>query len=325
MLPHALEVDVDGEITRIQAGWLLNLSADEFYKWIIEAVSTLLRNRAGSDREAHDPDLWHLRRGFRPVREVGRGTGAPWIEGWPQFQEEGVRLLAAFEGVTLLSLRGLAIQPIATPGFVGVIDLATGSPDVSRRRAIRGDVTDVVERARAGVRKQVVENLNTLGSEGLVIEKLEFVATCVRLYQREVILDSSLRWISLLKLPGEVELVSCAALLDRLTRARSLFVAFGTGPWTAMKKWVALGSQPLESETAVVLDGSPGDRLGYHSGSEEKVGTLMTLWPDCAQAALFGTMLRLTAEAWQVSLEDLCGQDGWRHSGSVLWGRLARP
>lgn len=326
MLPHALEVDVDGEITRIQAGWLLHLGADEFYAWIVQAVSTLLRNRADSEREAaRDPEFWHLRRVSRSGRELGRDTGTPWIQSWPQYQEEGVRLLAAFEGVTLLSLRGLAIQHIATPGFVGVIDLPIGSPDVSRRRVMRGDVTDVIERARAGVREQVVENLNALGSEGLVIEKLDFIATCVRLYQREVILDSSLRWISLLKLPGEVELVSCAALLERLTRARSLFLAFGTGPWTAMKKWVALGSRPMESETAVVLDDSPGDRLRYHSGSEEKVGTLTTLWPDCAQAALFGTILRLTAEAWQVSLEDLCGQDGWRHAGSVLWGRLTRP
>jgi hypothetical protein len=251
--------------------------------------------------------------------------GATWVKGWPQFQEGGVRLLAAFEGITLLSLRGLAIQPIATPGFVGVIDLEAGAPDVSRHRAIRGDVSDVLQRARLAVREQVVDNLNAVESEGLIIEKHEFIARCVRLYERQVILDSSLRWISCLKLPGEVELISCAALLDRITRSRSLFVARGTGPWTAMKRWVAFGSQPIESEPAVVLDDSPSDRLGYHSGSEERIGPLVALWPNCAQADLFGTILRVAAEAWQISLEDLCNQDGWRHAGSALWGRLTRP
>lgn len=325
MLPHAVEVDVDGQLTSIPAGWVHGLDVEELYRWTLQAVSTLLRNRAGRDRETADPELWHLRRGFHAGWAVGPDRGTRWTEYRPQYREKGVRLLAAFEGFTLLSLRGLAIQPIATPGFVGVIDLESATPDVSRRRAISADVTDVLERANAATRPQVVENLNALGREGLLIDKLGFLATCVGLYGRQTILDASLPWISLLKLPGEVELVSCAALLERLTKSASLFVAFGTGPWTAMKRWVALDSQPRKPEPAVVLDDSPGDRLGYHSGSDEKVGTLLDLWPGCADAPLFGTILQLAAEAWQVSVEDLSIQEGWRHSGSVLWGRLTRP
>ena len=324
MLPHPLEVEVDGEVTRVPVGWLLGLDSDEFHQWTVRAVAALLRNRAGTDRENDDPDSWLLRRWLRPLwggREFSRFT---WVEAWPQFTERGVRLLAGLEGVTLLSLRGLAVQPITTPGFVGVIDLEVGTPDVSRRRAINADVSGVLERARTGVREQVVENLNALGREGLVIEKQEFIASCVRLYGRRVILNSSLRWISLLKLPGEVELVDSATLLERLTRVRSLFLAFGTGPWTAMKRWNALGTETDEPGLAVVMDDSHGDRVGYHGGSDEKIGTLLELWPDCASAALFGTILELAAEAWQSGTQSLCEQDGWRHSGSVLWGRLVR-
>jgi hypothetical protein len=324
MLPHSLEVDVDGKVSSIPAGWLLRLNADEFYDWIVPSVTTLLRNRAGSGREAHDPDLWHFRRHLRSMWGAGTDKGRPWLDGWPEYQETGVRLLAGFDGVTVLSLRGLAVQPIATPGFVGVIDLESGTPDVSRRQVIRGDVTDVLQRATVGVRTRVVENLNTLSRDGLIIERHEFLANCVRLYGRPVILESSLRWISLLKLPGEVELVSCALLLERIRRAPSLFVAFGTGPWTAMKKWVVSGSNPVESEPAIVLEETSLDRLRYQSGSDEKVGTLGALWPNCPDTALFGTILQLVAEAWQIGPEDLCAQDGWRHSGSTLWGRFTR-
>lgn len=325
MLSHALEVDVDGQVTTIPAGWLQQLDAEEFCKWTIQAVSILLRNRGGRHRVGPDFELWHPRwgPGERWVGITERGTR--WAKGWPQFQEGRVRLLASFEGFTLLSLRGLAIQPIATPGFVGVIDLESATPDVSRRRAINADVTDVLTRANAATRPQIVENLNALGGQGLLIDKLGFLATCVDIYGRQTILEASVPWISLLKLPGEVELVSCAALLERLTKSASLFVAYGTGPWTAMKRWVALHSQPMKAEPAIVLDDSPQDRLGYHGGSEEKIGRLSDLWPQCADTPLFGTILRLAAEAWQVSLEQLSGQDGWRHAGSVLWGRLSRP
>jgi hypothetical protein len=321
MLSHSLEVDVDGQVTPIPAGWVQQLDAEDFHRWSLEAVNTLHRNRAGRDRETPDLEWRYLLTRLRG----GLDRVTSWTKCTPEFQERGVRLLADFEGVTLLSLRGLAIQPIATPGFVGVIDLQSATPDVSRRRAIRADVTDVLERAKAATRPQVVENLNALAGEGLLIDKLGFLATCVSLYGRETVLEASLPWISFLKLPGEVELVSCAVLLERLTRSASLFVAFGTGPWTAMKRWVALDSQPKKPEPAVVLDDSPGERLDYHSGSDEKVGTLLDLWPECADAPLFGTILRLAAEAWQVSLEDLSRQDGWRHSGSTLWGRLIRP
>ena len=144
---------------------------------------------------------------------------------------------------------------------------------------------------------------------------------CSSLYGRQTILEASLPWISLLKLPGEVELVSCATLRESLTKSESLFVAFGTGPWTAMRRSGFADPPPMKAEPAVVIGDSPQERLGYHSGSEEKVGTLLDLWPRCADTPLIGTILRVAAEAWQVSLEDLSGQGGWRH----LWIDIVGP
>ena len=205
-----------------------------------------------------------------------------------------------------------------------MIDLESATPDVSRRQALNADVGDVLNRAKAATRVQIVENLNAIAGDGLLIDKLGFIEACVDLYGRRTLLDASLPWISLLKLPGEVQLVSCAALLERLTQTGSLFVAYGAGPWTAMKRWVAFPPQPIQNEPAIVLDDTPRSHLGYHSGTDERIGRLSDLWEQCADAPLFGTILRLAAEAWQVSLEELIDQEGWHHSGSVLWGRMSR-
>jgi len=75
----------------------------------------------------------------------------------------------------------------------------------------------------------------------------------------------------------------------------------------------------------LVLDDVPADMLSYHGGTEEKIGTLSELWPECVEASLFGIILQLSAEAWQVGLEDLTDQDEWHHKGNLLWGQLSRP
>lgn len=186
------------------------------------------------------------------------------------------------------------------------------------------DVSDVMQEAHATVHRQIVDNLNSLGEQGLLIDKSEYIASCVKTYGRETAIEASVPWINFLKLPGEVELVNCQTLRHRLRDCGTLYIAYGTGPWTAMRKWVSLDGGEVKGEPAVLVDATARDRVSYNSGSKEKIGRLQELWPACCDAALFGTVLRITAESWQVSLSTLASQDGWRHSGSMLWGRLLR-
>jgi hypothetical protein len=92
-----------------------------------------------------------------------------------------------------------------------------------------------------------------------------------------------------------------------------------------MKKWVSADRPSGREELAIVLDDVHGRGPGYHPGDEEKIGMLSDLWGACEDAPLFGTILRLAAEAWQGSVVDLITQDGWHHSGSFIWGRIRRP
>lgn len=332
MVPHAIEVDVDGELTTIPVGWLHRLGSDQFHKWILDAAATLARNRSRSNpgrqfREQVSEGLFLVDEvGYLLGRRRGEPAAKPWVCDWPEYRDASVRLLASFESTTLLCIRGLAVQPIKTPGYVGVIDLESAAPDVSRREVVDADVSSVLVRATTATTAQIVANLNALVTTGLMIDKTAFLSRCEQLYGRKAILDSSVPWISLLQLPGDVKLVCCATLLDDLTEVTSLFVAFGTGPWTAMKKWAATAGQPGNQEMAVVLDdeGVGHHGLGYHSGSEEKIGRLSDLWPKSEDVPLFGTLLRIAAEAWQARVEDLTAQDGWRQSGSTLWGRVRR-
>jgi hypothetical protein len=301
MVAHAFEIDIDGEITTIAEGWLQHLNVTDFYQWTLQALSIISRNRSDRERIIY-------RQNLLPLRFLDEKM---WPKVCPEYQTKNIRLLASGEGTSLLCSGGLAIQPIRTPGFIGVIDIDSLTLDVSRREAINTDVTKILMQAKIAIKPQIIENLNKFKDEGLLIDKLEFLRQCVKLYGRDTILEASIPWISLLKLPGEIQLLSCSALLERLAKSKSLFAAYGTGPWTAMRRWVGLSSQPSADELAVVLDDSHVSYLGYQSTDNEKIGSLVMLWPECDKDPLFGTILQLVAEAWQIDLDrSLIKMDG---------------
>ena len=81
----------------------------------------------------------------------------------------------------------------------------------------------------------------------------------------------------------------------------------------------------VTNELIIVLDGDhESDRPGYISGNEDKIGNLADLWPSCEKTELFGTILAVLAESWQIRVDQLTGQDGWLHNGNSLAGHLKR-
>ena len=318
-LPVSVDVEVGGEVTALPVGWLFKLSTEDFLLWTLNALSTLTRTR--DVREWSYP---RYRYHFSP-KDSQKESEEIWSQHRPEYSNGKVRLVACFESTSLLCLKGLALQPISTPGFVGVIDLESAIPDVSRQRAIAADIKALMEHVNRETRSQIVAHLDSLSGRGLLIEKLGFLDECVSVYGRDVIRESSVPWLSFLKIPGEVELISSRQLLTRLLHSRSLFVAYDAGPWTAMRKWVSLDPAPEGREPAIVLDATSRSYGPHYISGDEKTASLAELWPHWQRASLFATILGLIAEAWQVNLEELAFQTGWRQSGTTVWGRFMRP
>lgn len=321
-LSHPLEVSVDGEKHVINPGWVNELSSPDFRRWVIETVQLLMRSR---DRVSFD-----LERQLHRVYALGRGTEkdmvSKWTIDWPEYRDRDSRFVASFEGVTILCLKGLTLQSVSTPGFVGIVNLDSVTPDASRRHALDADLTDVIERARDGMTRQVVANLDALSERSFVVHELGFLASCVKYYGRQVLLESSIRWISEIRLPGDVRSISCTDFSNLVRANDSVFVIYNTGPWTGMKNWAANRSSGKANEIAIVLDGNHDGvgSPGYVASEDERIGSLSSLWPKCDEGLLFGTMLGIVAEAWQRNVRSLIDQDGWHHEGSSLWGRLER-
>ncbi|MBK8177640.1 MAG: hypothetical protein IPK67_01770 [Planctomycetes bacterium] len=292
---------------------------DDFRAWIQSAGQLLLRNRGDRLRMHEVRGFWRFQRAGRVEAE------SEWTGPRPEYIDTTTRLIASFDGMSILCGNGLALQVIQTPGFTGLINLDAAEPDVSRRRAQKADVSEVLRKAAEGIRPQLVRHLDESVARGFVIEKLEFLDQSVACYGRAALRESTLPWISLLKRPGSLELVDSREFIARLSRSKALFVAFGMGPWTAMKKWGAADPPPQEDELAVVLNSTEYSRPPYVAGDKVVTGAFVELWPEFERAPLLGALMGFAAEGWQASSSVLGAQVGWQiHSGSV-WGRIARP
>lgn len=326
-LPHAISVDVDGNRTELPMGWLNNLETDDFYTWVNDALR-LMRKR-NFPRVSDGEDVWseqiHTHYISRRYSWFHRQhDSSSWSHKRPEYVKNSTRLLASFIGTSLLCLRGLAVQPVPTPGFLGVIDLDAAAVDVSRSRAANADISSVLEAARQTMRPQIVANLNELGKDKLLIDKTSFIANCSALYGLEVILESDLPWISQLKLPGNVEMICSADMLARVETLKSVFLIYNSGPWTAMKRWAA--SEIPQGEMAFLVDGEEQARPSYRGSSEGvATGQLASIWDNYGESPLFMIAIGLISQAWQVSPSDLTAQSSWMHESEFVFVRLVRP
>jgi hypothetical protein len=204
-LPHDVKIVVDGKQLVMRDGWLKNLSCRDLHVWATRAEQVLSRNfsiRSTGDTGTADRELsLFLERRFLSLGRLRGGERDSseerlWQMGWPEFSEGRSRLIASFEGVSILCLRGLAIQPIRTPGFTGVIELESAETDVSRSRAISADVNSIIGRASASIVPQVISALELRCKNDISVNYIDLLAECVRLYGMKIVQDSSILWIS---------------------------------------------------------------------------------------------------------------------------------
>ena len=333
MLRNPVKVDEDGETSVVEPGWWQHESHADFIQSVMQilpfvADSSPARGepfaRGSPSMAAFSKMRWrHLTTVYHT--EITEITENPWPSGWPDWCDDSRRIIAHphLAGV-VLCLRGIAVSTLFLPGFVGLINLDSATPDASRTSLLGLDVDALRADARREVRSGVLRNLDTIGESGFVEPKSAFIATCFRLYGDEVARGSSIRWLSLVRPPGEVEMISCSDFLTRAAAAQLVRVSAGTGPWTSMRRWAGPNVKRSDTDVEVVLGDDPNAHIPYIGGDETISGTLDDLWPPGARGATFRLLLSLLSEAWQTAVPQLLKQSTWQARSSTIWGELTR-
>lgn len=321
MLAHPLKIISQGEPTNLEPGWLLRMEVQEFHNWVAKALSTLMSRRNGSEIAIGREYLYdrYMRRyrseSLDDIRKF-------WPGDVPEFSEKNARLVASPVGQSLLCLRGITLQSISTPGFVGVINSEDVVPDASRSKALRFDPDPVIEKAIASIATTITSNFDCFNKNGFLLTKLREVSRCAALYGEENLSNSSLAWIQLVIKNGELRLLSITDFITLMKGERSVFLYYNNGPWNTLKKWQELEISNPACQYAICFDEADSVYPRYLPSHESQEGTLLEVWDDVLQATLFKVTLDSLAVAWNVPSSNFLKQDGFVHSGSTVFGFL---
>ncbi len=321
MLEVAVKLDMNGAVQTIAPKWVLQLDCVELKKWVAESNVLLSPNSEGS-KAISRRHYFYVGRRFREPRDYTTALEAKeWPVGTPEYCESGVRLVADSSGQSVLCLRGFALEIINTPGFSGVIDSASATPDAARRQSVDFDVEPLLTRAISHLGFSISKNLSERKNQGFIPDQIKFVSWCVSVYGYKVLKDSVFPWVQIVTASGDSRYISSSELNAMLIEVDSIYLGLGIGPISVSKKWSTQTQMPTRRELGICFsDASPG----YFSG-EQKDGKLNELWSDFDGDVLFSSFLIAVAESWHISVAELIDNTEMSHKSGDIYGFLSRP
>ena len=320
MLEVTVKLDTDGILKTIAPKWVLDLDCVALKKWVRESHSLVSQSAPSTraDRGAH----YYFRRRFREPQEYTSELEVKeWPAGTPEYREDGVRLVADRSGQSVLCLRGFSLEVIDTPGFTGIIDSASTTPDAARKQSMDFDGKPLLRRAISYTSSAISKNLSERKNHGFIPDQIDFIAWCVSVYGYGVMKDSEFPWVQIVNASGDSRYLSSSELANVLTDVDSVYLGINIGSNSVSKRWRLQNQIPTRRELGICFLGvSPG----YISG-DQKEGRLDELWPEFDSHALFSPFSAAIAEAWCTSVHDLLSNSEMTHKSDVICGFLSRP
>lgn len=321
MLEVAVKLETNGTLQTIAPKWVLQLDCLALKKWVAESNSMLSQNSSTPRRRSHR-NYFYVGPRFREPREYTLGLELKeWPAGTPEYCEDGVRLVADGSGQSVLCLRGFSLEVINTPGFTGVIDSASTTPDAARKQSVDFDEQPLLKRAISHTRAAISKNLSERKNHGFIPDQIDFVAWCVSVYGYEVLKDSIFPWVQMITASGDSRYISSGELTEVLIEVDSIYLGLSIGPMSVSKKWRVQTLMPTRRELGICFSDAS---VGY-IGGEERNGRLDELWSEFNSDALFSSFLNVVAESWGTSVPELLSKTEMAHKSSDLYGFLIRP
>lgn len=320
MLEVEVSVNWNGVASNIPPNWALQLKREEFTEWAVEAQILIREVTSGSRKEDHREVLYRrmLYVGYRRTTTDEKDT---WPLGAPEYIEPNVRLVADRRGQSLLCLRGFALQPISTPGFVGIINSNSVTPDAARERGLDFDSSELLARAISSVKQQISDTLTERTKAGFIPDQLEFVEWCAIAFGKDAVEQSNFPWIQVVEASGDARFVTTTELNKLVSGADALFLGLNTGPISVSKSWRSHSQMPMRRELGICFS---AEHVSYITGDEKKTGSLTDLWADREYSRRLALFLEIVCRVWDMPLATLLTQDSLMHESSVITGMLVR-
>lgn len=321
MLDVQVQLDINGIFQTISPKWVLQLDTVAFKNWTRESSSVLAKNTYIPKRRDRGDFAYYNYRFREPENKCTSELELKqWPAGTPEYCEDGVRLLADSSGLSVLCLRGFSLEVIRTPGFIGVINSNSTTPDAARGRSLDFEAKSLLDRAISHTRVAISKNLTQRKNNGFIPDQIEFIAWCVSVYGYEVLKESAFPWIQIVAASGDSRYLSSSELTEMLIDIDSIYLGINLGPISVSKRWRSQTQLPFRRELGICFsEASPG------YVSVPKYGKLDELWSDFDSKALFQSFLKTVSDSWRTSIPELLSNTEMTHTSNELCGFLSRP
>jgi hypothetical protein len=307
----------------IEPGWWKHVDDAELSSFIQNwgGIAFLGKPRQG------DPDI--------DMRRFGRKVGNRFdLVGWPglkpQLISEEARAFSSggepADGVLRCS-QGIAIDVVGDPDLTGIMDIGRVELTASRESLNDEQIYARPRRARFATKKgndllaaalvpEVLAKMNDLERFGMVPARLTFLRHLASVYGKDILSQTSLRWIPVLEPPGNLIHRSYRELVDTLSKEARVVVGVGISPASTYS--LAAGRVPSSElgRTMVLcfrheeidISYSAKERLklehgAYIEGTFDDV--LKNLTGSSMKLELLPLLVDLISEAWRTSTDEL--------------------
>jgi hypothetical protein len=211
---------------------------------------------------------------------------------------------------------------------IGDIDLNT-----SRSTPIQWDINRFRIKIVDELQKHMINSLNALNQEPNIPARFNFLADVGQVYGNEVLIKTSLKWITIIRPPGDIIQISAEELLNIIPDYNELFITYDCSPWKSYSllrtRFNRLKIDNLIIPISSVGQPSPGS---YHDRDEiiecpleqHFENSYFGQGNEVNQATMLLSILEITAKAWNINQTLLFSQK-WNRKEQTLCGHLKRP
>ncbi|HEY33009.1 MAG TPA: hypothetical protein G4O10_07890 [Dehalococcoidia bacterium] len=215
--------------------WWQNITQEELTRYLTTPVPPPAEEKTKSiSRRSLDVEFAFYRRDRTILSNIDE------LNKWPDKQPEVIsdteRIIAMPNAAhVLICSKGFAVREVAVKGMVGLVDIGDVELNTSRSSTIKWDVEEFRNRVIEMLSPQIISALDALMKEPNIPSRFEFLADVCEAYGYEIITNTELKWISIIKPPGDAILISPDELRKNISEAKEILLIYGgkSDPWNS--------------------------------------------------------------------------------------------
>ena len=257
-----------------------------------------------------------------------------WQDKQPEVISDSYRIIALPKAnAVLICSNGFAVETIPISGITGIVDIGDIDLNTSRSTPIQWDINRFRIKIVDELQKHMINSLNALNQEPNIPARFNFLADVGQVYGNEVLIKTSLKWITIIRPPGDIIQISAEELLNIIPDYNELFITYDCSPWKSYSllrtRFNRLKIDNLIIPISSVGQPSPGS---YHDRDEiiecpleqHFENSYFGQGNEVNQATMLLSILEITAKAWNINQTLLFSQK-WNRKEQTLCGHLKRP